>query len=199
MGSEPKSSGARPSVQRFVKRVIDILVAATGLIVLSPLLVLVSLAIKLDSRGPIFVRHVQYRYDGRRVHVINFRCRPFVRADDEDVTTNIGRILSRSGINRLPILLNVLRGEMSIVGPCSYVAPPSILLAGVMPDALPRSKLRPGLLCRAKINVPQNADVGSCLRQQIEDDLLYTTNWSLSLEVNIILRILTSKTSYKFN
>ena len=177
----------------------DILVAATGLIALSPLLAIVSLAIKLDLRGPIFVRNVQYWYDGRRVHVINFRCRAFVRADDEDVTTNIGRILSRSGIDRLPMLLNVLRGEMSIVGPCTYVAPPSILLAGVLPDALPRSKLRPGLLCRAKINGPQNPDVGSFLRQQIEDDLLYTTNWSLSLDVSIILRILTSKTSYKFN
>jgi lipopolysaccharide/colanic/teichoic acid biosynthesis glycosyltransferase len=199
MGSKPKSSGPRPSIQLFVKRVFDILVAATGLIALSPLLVIVSLAIKLDSRGPIFVRHVQYWYDGRRIHVINFRCRAFVRADDEDVTTNIGRILSRSGIDRLPMLLNVLRGEMSIVGPCSYVAPPSILLAGVLPDALPRSKLRPGLLCRAKINVPQNPDVGSYLRQQIADDLLYTTNWSLSLDVSIILRILTSKTSYKFN
>ena len=198
MGSKPKSSGPRPSIQLFVKRVFDILVAATGLIALSPLLVIVSLAIKLDSRGPIFVRHVQYWYDGRRIHVINFRCRAFVRADDENVTTNIGRILSRSGIDRLPMLLNVLRGEMSIVGPCSYVAPPSIL-AGVLPDALPRSKLRPGLLCRAKINVPQNPDVGSYLRQQIADDLLYTTNWSLSLDVSIILRILTSKTSYKFN
>jgi lipopolysaccharide/colanic/teichoic acid biosynthesis glycosyltransferase len=179
--------------------VFDIIVAATGLTVLSPLLALVSVAIKLDSRGPILVRHIQYWYDGRRVHVINFRCRAFVRADDEDVTTNIGRILSRSGIERLPMLLNVLRGEMSIVGPCSYVAPPSILLAGVLPDALPRSKLRPGLLCRAKINVPQNPDVGSYLRQQIADDLLYTTNWSLSLDVNIILRTLTSKTSYNFN
>jgi hypothetical protein len=79
------------------------------------------------------------------------------------------------------------------------VAPPSILLAGVLPDALPPSKLRPGLLSRAKINVPQNPDVGSYLRQQIADDLLYTTNWSLSLDVSIILRILTSKTSYKFN
>ena len=178
---------------------LDIIVAATGLIVFSPLLVLVSLAIKLDLRGPIFVRHIRYWYDGRRVHVINFRCHAFVRADDEDVTTNIGRILSRSGIDRLPMLLDVLRGEMSIVGPCSYVAPPSILLAGVLPDALQRSKLRPGLLCRAKINGPQNPDVGSHLRQQIEDDLLYMTNWSLSLDANIILRTLTSKTSYKVN
>jgi lipopolysaccharide/colanic/teichoic acid biosynthesis glycosyltransferase len=199
MGSKPKPPDARRSIQLFVKRVFDIIVAATGLTVLSPLLALVSVAIKLDSRGPILVRHIQYWYDGRRVHVINFRCRAFVRADDEDVTTNIGRILSRSGIERLPMLLNVLRGEMSIVGPCSYVAPPSILLAGVLPDALPRSKLRPGLLCRAKINVPRNPDVGSYLRQQIADDLLYTTNWSLSLDVNIILRILTSKTSYNFN
>jgi lipopolysaccharide/colanic/teichoic acid biosynthesis glycosyltransferase len=63
MGSKPKSSGARPAIQLFIKRVFDILVAATGLIVLSPLLVLVSLAIKLDSRGPIFVRHIQYWYD----------------------------------------------------------------------------------------------------------------------------------------
>ena len=97
------------------------------------------------------------------------------------------------------MLFNVLRGEMSIVGPCLYVAPPSILLVEALPDALPRSKLRPGLLCRAKIDVPQNPDVGSYLRQQIADDLLYTTNWSLSLDVNIILQILTSKISYNFN
>ena len=194
----PKSSDARRSIQLFVKRVFDIIVAATGLIVLSPLLLLVSLAIKLDSSGPIFVRHIQYWYNGRRVHIINFRCR-VVRSEDADVTTIIGRILSRSGIDRLPMLINVLRGEMSIVGPCSYVARSSILLAGILPDALQRCKLRPGLLCRAKFNFPRSPDAASYIRQQIEDDLFYATNWSLFLDVNIILRILTSKASYKFN
>ena len=190
MGHTSECRGESRSVQLVLKRGFDIVVAAAALILLSPLMTLACLAIRLNSSGPVFVSPVQYCYNNRRVHIITFRC---CTMEDADTSTSVGRILSRSGIDQIPMFINVLRGEMSIVGHRTYVAPPSILLAGIMPDALRRSKLKPGVLCRASLHSWTHPS------QQIEDDLFYTENWSLLLDLEIIIRSLTSKASYTVN
>jgi putative colanic acid biosynthesis UDP-glucose lipid carrier transferase len=102
--------------------------------------------------------------------------------------------LSRSDLDRLPMLINVLCGHMSIVGPCSYVSPPLVLFSHGLPDALQRSKLKPGLFCRAKLNFSHDGE--NERGRQIEDDLSYVTNWSLWLDVTIIAKTIASKRSY---
>jgi polysaccharide biosynthesis protein PslA len=172
-----------------IKRVFDIVVATVGLILLSPLMLVVSAAIKLDSRGPIFVRKTLYGYKNRTIQVLTFRS---VRACAEANQTNsdetrVGRVLRRSGIEELPRLFNVLRGEMSIVGPRPYTGRDLFehglvsLLVGV----------KPGLTSLALINEP----TGGCrtTEQRISDDLHYVKNWSLFLDIKIVLMTLVSR------
>ena len=105
------------SLQLIAKRAFDIVVSGTVLAVSLPMILLVLLAIKLDSPGPVFSRRIAYCYDNRTIKTIKFRCSSFW-----GTPTRVGRLLLLSGLDRLPMLLNVLRGEMSIVGLHSYVA-----------------------------------------------------------------------------
>jgi lipopolysaccharide/colanic/teichoic acid biosynthesis glycosyltransferase len=110
--------------QRVAKRASDIVAAATGLIVFSPLLLLASLAIKLDGRGSIFYSQIEYRYNDQTTRVLKFRSTTSVRADEQSsYLRRLDHLLRQTGIDGLPMLINVLRGEISIVGPCSYATP----------------------------------------------------------------------------
>jgi putative colanic acid biosynthesis UDP-glucose lipid carrier transferase len=113
-------------VQQFAKRAFDVVAAVAGLLILSPALLLVALAIKLDSRGPLFFRQERTGYDNKTFEVFKFRSMVhdqergeiFRQAVPNDArTTRVGRMLRRTNLDELPQLLNVLRGEMSIVGP----------------------------------------------------------------------------------
>jgi lipopolysaccharide/colanic/teichoic acid biosynthesis glycosyltransferase len=195
MSRTEETHGPAHNFQFVVKRVFDIVTAATALILLSPLFLLVAIAIKIDSNGAIFAPQIQYCYDNRLIHVLKFRCTA-VGTTGKDTVTRIGRLLSRRDLDRLPMLINVLRGDMSIVGPCSYISPPLVPLSPELPDALQGSKLKPGLLCQAKLNSSHDSETERGTRRQIEDDLAYVTSWSLWLDVKIIAKGLTSKSSY---
>lgn len=103
-------------LNRSVRRSFDIVAATAGLALFSPLYLIACLAIRVDSRGPIFLRQARLGYKNRAIDVLTFRS---VTSDTEanKCMTRVGRILRRSGIDRLPQLFNVLRGDMSIVGP----------------------------------------------------------------------------------
>ena len=101
-----------------VKRVIDIVAATVSLILFSPILLITSIAIKLDSQGPIFIREVRYGYNNRAIQVLKFRVATTC-VEGSRITarvTQLGQMVRQSGIDELPQFLNVLRGEMSIVG-----------------------------------------------------------------------------------
>jgi len=132
LSQEPR--GATRSFQIVAKRLFDIIIAATVLIVISPLFLLASLAIKLGSRGPVFSGQIEYCYNNQKIKIFKFRCSTF-----GGLPTHTGRFLFQSGLDRLPMLINVLRGEMSIVGPCSYIAPPSLPPAEHLSAALRRN------------------------------------------------------------
>ncbi len=190
MALSHESRNLTRSLQLVAKRVFDIITAATMLIVISPLFLLVSLAIKFESRGPIFSGQIEYCYNNQRIKILRFRCNSF-----DAQATYTGRFLLLSGLDRLPMVINVLRGEMSVVGPCSYIAPPLQLFAEHLSDALRRSTLRPGLFGWAQVHF-QDRDAQPDMRRQIEDDIFYIVNWSLLLDAKIILTSLFSKTSY---
>jgi len=191
-----KSHDPARGFQFIVKRVFDFVTAAITLILLSPLFLLIAIAIKIDSSGTIFATQVQYCYDNRPIHVLRFRCTAVGTTGKTDTATRIGRLLFRSDLDRLPMLINVLRGDMSIVGPCSYVSPPLVLFSRELPNALQRSKLKPGLFCRAKLNSSHHNETEGGTKRQINDDLSYVTSWSLWLDVKIIAKGLTAKSSY---
>jgi lipopolysaccharide/colanic/teichoic acid biosynthesis glycosyltransferase len=194
MSRTEESHGPAREFQFVVKRVFDIITAVIALMLLSPLRLMVAIAIKIDSCGPILALQVRYCYDNRRIHALKFRCASVGTTGKADTVTRIGRLLSRRDIDRLPMLINVLRGDHSIVGPCSYVSPP--LFSRELPAALQRSKLKPGLFCRSKLDSLNYSGPEGGTRQQIEDDLSYVTSWSLWLDVKIIVKALTSKNYY---
>jgi polysaccharide biosynthesis protein PslA len=169
-------------LQLIVKRVFDIAASTIGLVLFSPLLLLASLAIKLESQGPIFsVKHV-YCYNNQHVRALRFRTR-----SHGDVTIG-GRFLIRTGLDQLPMLINVLRGEMSIVGPHAYVLPPPQLNDQIAPASL-KGPLRPGLVSF------EGSHAGGELSRE-DADLSYISNWSLLLDAKILFQQVISKHMY---
>ena len=169
-------------LQLIVKRVFDIAAATIVLVLFSPLLLLASLAIKLESQGPIFsVKHV-YCYNNQHVRALRFRTR-----SHRDVTIG-GRFLIRTGLDQLPMLINVLRGEMSIVGPHAYVLPPPPLNDHIAPSSL-KGPLRPGL-----VSLEGPPISGELSRK--DADLSYISNWSLLLDAKVLFQQVISKHMY---
>jgi lipopolysaccharide/colanic/teichoic acid biosynthesis glycosyltransferase len=187
------------SMQLRVKRVIDIVVSLLGLVVLSPLFLVVALAIKATSPGPVFFRQIRWGLRGRRIAVFKFRS---MRIDACDLTgvrqtvagdarvTTVGAWLRKSNIDELPQLLNVLKGDMSLVGPRCH--PVGMLAAGKLYEDLVhgyhiRHAMRPGLTGLAQVRGLRGSTVrASKARQRIASDLYYVEHFSLWLDVKIV-------------
>lgn len=184
-----------------MKRLIDIVGAATALLFLAPLFAAVALAIKYESPGPVFFVQNRYGQRNRRFRVYKFRT---MHTGAMDVTgvqqtvagdprvTRIGRILRATSFDELPQLINVLKGEMSLVGPRPHV--PGMLAGGMLyEDLVPyyfqRHTVRPGLTGLAQANGCRGSttDPDAAIRR-VDFDLDYIENWSLWLDCKIILR-----------
>ena len=169
------------SFQHIAKRVFDIIVSAMGLAILSPLFLLTLMVIKFESRGPIFFIRFEYCYNHQRIRTIRFNGGSFY-------LTRVGHFLVRSGLDRLPMLINVLRGDMSIVGPRCHVVLPSTPLSKQLALALDDCPLGPGLIVFE--------DQAPTELRETEADLFYISNWSLLLDVEILFGSIFSKASY---
>jgi exopolysaccharide biosynthesis polyprenyl glycosylphosphotransferase len=183
----------------LLKRALDIVVSFTALLLFGPLFGIVSLLIRLDSSGPTFFRQRRVGRSGSPFHMLKFRtmvvgadaqkCRLrhlneadglFKIADDPRIT-RIGRLLRRTSLDELPQLINVLRGEMSLVGPRPLVEEEDIRIEGWRRRRL---QLTPGMTGHWQI-------LGSAripMKEMIRIDYLYVTDWSLWLDIKILLR-----------
>jgi len=183
----------------IVKRSLDLVGATLGLLVAGPFMLLIALAIRLESRGPALFRQVRVGRDGRRFEICKFRTMVdgadamkaelrqrneasglFKIADDPRVT-RVGRILRRTSLDELPQLLNVLRGEMSLVGPRPLVVEEDSKVEGWHRRRL---HLTPGMTGHWQI-------LGSAripLHEMVKIDYLYVANWSFWGDVKILLR-----------
>ena len=176
-----------------IKRAFDIIAGIASLILASPVILIVSMAIKLDSRGPIFSRETLYGYKNRPIVVLKFRST--MACPERDQTnfraTRVGRVLRQAGIDQLPRLFNVLVGEMSIVGPHPYARPHDLFEKRLVPLL---DGVKPGLTGWAQfIESRQGLRTTD---QRINDDLYYVENWSLSLDIKIVLMTLFSSRSH---
>jgi lipopolysaccharide/colanic/teichoic acid biosynthesis glycosyltransferase len=172
-------------LQLIAKRTFDIIASALVMVVLSPLLALIALAIKLESRGPVISVTRQYCYNNWIISVLRFRCTRLRSV------TFVGNSLRRTGLDKLPMLINVLRGDMSIVGPRCHSALPSVFIAEQLLAVLRGSSFKPGLISFEGPHDRANSEL-----RNIEADLFYISNWSLRLDARIILLVLFSATSY---
>jgi putative colanic acid biosysnthesis UDP-glucose lipid carrier transferase len=182
-------------LKRGAKRLFDVGTAVIGLILFSPTILLVALAIKLDSRGPIFSIQIEHSYGGQIIHVIRFR-KTFDQSEGGEAhLTRMGRMLGWTGLEDLPMLWNVLIGEMSIVGPCAYTTTSALLTERSL--GAPKFKeFKPGLTGWAQVRTFPKYKSAYAKRQQTDDDLFYVANWSPCFDPRIILMILLSKKWY---
>ncbi|QRK07226.1 sugar transferase [Archangium violaceum] len=179
--------------RRMAKRVFDILVASMLLLCAAPFLLLVMLAIKLDSKGPIFYRQERVGLNGKTYWLWKFRS---MRTDAEkdgavwartndDRVTRVGRFIRKTRIDEIPQVFNVLMGDMSFVGP----RPERPVFVEQLKQQIPfyglREAVKPGLTGWAQIRYPYGASVEDA-RNKLEFDLYYVKNGSLFLDMGII-------------
>ncbi len=186
--------------QLMLKRLLDIIVSATALLVLLPAFLLIALVLKLDSPGPVFFRQIRWGLNGRKIDVLKFRSMRTESCDRSGVTqtvaddprlTQLGAILRRTNIDELPQLLNVLRGDMSLVGPRCHAI--NMLAAGrlyeeLVPEYHRRHAVRPGITGLAQLRGLRGPTVRACkARARVLSDLYYIENYSLWLDIKIII------------
>ena len=169
---------------RAVKRSFDLVVAILSLLILLPLLAIVALALILESREPIFSQEILYGYSNRAIRVLKFRSTSAFskRIRGNGSLSPVGRVLRRSGIDEIPRFLNVINGEMSIVG--HRPSPKGQVVFS--PRLVPLLNVKPGMTGWAQI---MEVDEGPrSMEQKINDDLYYVEHWSLLLDIKIIFR-----------
>jgi exopolysaccharide biosynthesis polyprenyl glycosylphosphotransferase len=186
---------------RAMKRAMDVLGAALGLLVLSPIGVVVAILIKLDSPGPVFFGQQRVGRDGRTFWMIKFRSMVddaeaqraalasmnetsgLFKLSEDPRVTRIGRILRRTSIDELPQLINVLRGDMSLVGPRPLIVDEDRLISGRHRDRL---QFAPGMTGPWQVLGPTRPP----LSEMVKTDYLYAANWSLWTDIKILIRTL---------
>jgi Undecaprenyl-phosphate glucose phosphotransferase len=188
------------SSQRLVKDCGDRLLAGLALLVLLPGLLAIVIAIKLDSKGPVFFRQRRYGFGGRVINVLKFRSMYAERADydarqqtrrDDPRVTRVGRLLRRMSADELPQLLNVLHGDMSLVGPRPLATQMRVeerLNHDIVSDYALRHRVKPGITGWAQVNGYRGAvNDAEALRARVACDLSYIENWSLWFDLRILL------------
>jgi lipopolysaccharide/colanic/teichoic acid biosynthesis glycosyltransferase len=179
----------------YVKRGVDLTVTCALLVCTLPLMIMVALAIKFDSAGPVFYRQERVGLLGRRFALLKFRSmrqdaeadgRPVWAAADDDRITRIGRFIRCTRIDELPQLFNVLRGEMSIAGPRPERPYFVDQLSAIIPSYHDRHTVLPGITGWAQINYPYGASIEDA-RQKLRYDLDYIANHSLLLDLKILV------------
>ena len=198
----------RPPLSTFdllLKRAFDLVCATVGLIVLSPLFLVVSIAIKLDSRGPVFFRQIRHGFNNEEINVFKFRSMTcmeeghnFKQAVENDPrVTSTGRIIRSTNIDEFPQLINVLRGEMSIVGPRPHATAHNFLFTDLITPFSRRHNVKPGITGWAQVNGYRGAtDTFEKMQRRIEFDLQYIDNWSFLFDMKIIAMTVFSKSAY---
>ncbi len=185
----------------IVKRAEDLIFTVAILFFLWPLLLLAAIAVKLDSPGPIFFRQPREGFNNQRFDVLKFRSMTHDSCEtdgiqqatrDDKRVTRVGRIIRATSIDELPQLLNVLKGDMSLVGPRPHA--PSTRAAGrpfheVVQTYAARHKVKPGMTGWAQVcGWRGETDTEEKLVKRLEHDLYYIENWSVTFDIYILIR-----------
>jgi Undecaprenyl-phosphate glucose phosphotransferase len=184
-----------------IKRVFDVAVAALAVVALAPVMAMVALAIKLDSRGPVLFRQKRYGFNNELIEVYKFRS---MYADQTDAdasklvtrtdqrVTRVGRFIRKTSLDELPQLFNVLRGDLSLVGPRPHALQAKAadaLYHDVVDGYFARHKVKPGITGWAQVNGWRGeTDTPDKIQKRVEHDLYYIDNWSVLFDLYILLR-----------
>ncbi len=184
-------------INSLVKRASDIVLASLIQLMLAPLMLIIAIAVKVTSPGPIIFKQRRYGLYGEQIIVYKFRSMTVsedgpnvvqAKKDDKRVT-RIGAFLRSSSLDELPQFINVLQGRMSIVGPRPHAVAHNELYRKLIKGYMLRHKVRPGITGWAQVNgLRGETDTLEKMKARIEFDLDYLRSWSLSLDLWIILR-----------
>jgi Undecaprenyl-phosphate glucose phosphotransferase len=183
--------------ERFVKRLMDIFVATLALIFFLPVMALTAIAIKLDGQGPVIFRQHRKGFNGRQFIMFKFRTMT-VQEDgstmaqatrDDPRVTAIGRLLRSASIDELPQLLNVLKGDMSLIGPRPHALAHDSYFEKILSEYAFRHHVKPGMTGWAQCNGARGATPSiEQISARVKLDLWYINNWSLWLDVQILIK-----------
>ena len=184
-------------VERAVKRLTDLLGAGLVLVILSPLLAVVVIAIKLDSSGPVLFRQQRCGFNGRSFSIYKFRTMrvledgpSVIQARQVDSrVTRVGKWLRRTSIDELPQLLNVLEGSMSLVGPRPHALSHDGQFDKAVRNYAFRRRVKPGLTGWAQVHGCRGpTPTAASIERRVEYDIWYIDNWSARLDLVILLQ-----------
>ena len=196
---------ARPltAVEVVLKRAEDLLLSCLVMLLIAPLFVIIALAIKLDSSGPVLFGQLREGYHNKVFKVWKFRTMYHDARDERAVrqtsrndrrVTRVGRLLRRLSLDELPQLINVIKGEMSVVGPRPHalgMTSVGLPMTQVLEGYAARLRLKPGITGWAQVNGCRGqVDSHEKLRRRVSLDCYYIDHWSLSLDLWIIIRTL---------
>ncbi|MDQ6998228.1 MAG: undecaprenyl-phosphate glucose phosphotransferase [Mariprofundus sp.] len=193
LSESPIVEGARLS-----KWLLDKVVAVLALIMLSPLMIATAIAVKMSSPGPVLFRQARHGLDGEIIQVLKFRSMNLHEEHGGRVTqarqgdnrvTRVGAFIRRTSIDELPQLFNVLRGDMSLVGPRPHALAHNEFYAGKVSAYMSRHRILPGMTGLAQVNGCRGeTDRLEKMERRVEYDLTYMNNWSIWLDVSIMIK-----------
>ena len=181
----------------IVKRTSDLILSLLILMLVSPLLLLIAAAIKLDSPGPVIFKQRRYGLEGEEILVYKFRSMRVCEdggvirqaQKDDDRITRLGAFLRKTSLDELPQFVNVLQGRMSIVGPRPHAVAHNELYRNLIKGYMIRHKVKPGITGWAQVNGYRGETrTLDKMQGRIDYDLDYLRNWSLRLDLRIILK-----------
>jgi exopolysaccharide biosynthesis polyprenyl glycosylphosphotransferase len=189
-----------------VKRAFDLTASAAALVVLVPVFAMIALAIRLDSRGPAFFLQRRYGFNQQPFRIFKFRT--MMTMDDGDVVrqaakhdpriTRVGRFLRRWNLDELPQLVNVLRGEMSLVGPRPHALAHDHEFERRIALYARRHNVKPGITGLAQVNgLRGETSTDDKMRRRVEMDLAYIDDWSMWLDLRIVVQTVISPKAYR--
>ncbi len=183
--------------ERAAKRGLDILVATAGLLLIAPLLLLTAVVIRLDSPGPILFKQTRNGFNNRPFQILKFRSMRVLEDGDairqasrhDSRVTRVGQWLRKLSIDELPQLWNVLRGEMSIVGPRPHALAHDAHYEKLIGDYPYRQHVKPGLTGWAQVNGSRGeTPTVETMAERVRLDLWYVENASVWLDIRIMAR-----------
>jgi putative colanic acid biosynthesis UDP-glucose lipid carrier transferase len=183
--------------ERALKRIVDVIGATLGLIFLLPLLCVAAVALKIDSSGPIIFWQKRRGFNGKEFRIAKFRSmrvledgaeiRQATKADRR--ITSVGKWLRKTSIDELPQLYNVLKGEMSLVGPRPHAAAHDDAFLATVADYAYRNHVKPGITGWAQVHGYRGETPNlESIQRRVEFDRWYINNWTLWLDVSILIR-----------
>jgi Undecaprenyl-phosphate glucose phosphotransferase len=182
--------------KRLAKRTEDIILSSIGILVTLPIMLLVAVAIKLDSEGPVLFCQTRFGFNSNPICVYKFRTMTMSSALDREArqacrndkrVTRVGRFLRRSSLDELPQLFNVLLGDMSLVGPRPHPVALNERFASTIDDYLARHRVKPGITGWAQVNgLRGETETIEKMQRRLEYDLHYIKNWSILFDIKIL-------------